>query len=141
MPSPTTPRCVRARCATPERPGILCHYPVVVAFGERYRVIHTSRHFASPKQKDTLTMTTEIPNREELDAHFYQFGRDVDYFNSIWRQVRQEYPEQYIAVYKGEIVAKHANLKKLLAALDAKGISGRHAVVRFTRSKDRPLIL
>lgn len=86
-------------------------------------------------------MTIEIPNREELDAHFYQFGRDVDYFNSIWQQVKKDYPEQYVAVYRGEIVATHAKLKKLLAVLEGKGVSGKHAVVRFVRSKNRPLIL
>ena len=86
-------------------------------------------------------MTTEIPTREELDAHFHQFGRDVDYFNSIWAQVKKDFPEQYVAVYEGEIVATHAKIKKLLAVLEGKGISGRHAVVRFVRSNNKPLIL
>ena len=86
-------------------------------------------------------MTIDIPNREELDAHFHQFSRDVDYFNSIWRQVRKDYPDQYVAVYGGEIVASHANLKRVLAALKAKAIPSNHTVVRFASKKPRRLIL
>ena len=35
-------------------------------------------------------MAIEIPNREELNAHFYQFCKDSDYLNSIWAR-RKDY--------------------------------------------------
>lgn len=86
-------------------------------------------------------MAIEIPNREELDAHLLQFGRDVDYFNSIWAQTRKDYPDQYVAVYKGQIVATHKKLEKLLAMMDDKDVPANHAVVRFAASKRKPRIL
>lgn len=86
-------------------------------------------------------MTIEIPNREELDAHFRQFCIDSDYLNSIWAQVKKDYPDQYVAVYKGQIVATHKNLKKLLAMMDDKDVPANHAAVRFAAKKPRKLIL
>lgn len=86
-------------------------------------------------------MTTEIPNREELDAHFYRFGRDVDYLNSIWAQVKKDYPDQYVAVYDGEIVASHRELEKVVATLKSKGFPPNHTLVRFASRKPLKLIL
>ena len=86
-------------------------------------------------------MTIEIPNREELDAHFYRFGRDVDYLNSIWAQVKKDYPDQYVAVYGGEIVANHRTLKKILAMLKTKGFPPNHTLIRFASKKPRRMIL
>ena len=86
-------------------------------------------------------MTIEIPNREELDAHFRQFSKDVDYFNSIWAQVKKDYPDQYVAVYQEQIVATHKKLKNLLAVLKDNGIPANHAAVRFAAKKSRRLIL
>ena len=82
-------------------------------------------------------MTIEIPNRKELDAHFRQFCVDSDYLNSIWAQVRKDYPDQYVAVYGEQIVATNANLKKLLIALKDKGIPSNHTAVRFASKKRR----
>ncbi|MDE2838367.1 MAG: DUF5678 domain-containing protein [Chloroflexota bacterium] len=86
-------------------------------------------------------MTIEIPNREELDAHFRQFCIDSDYLNSIWPQVKKDYPDQYVAVYKGEIVATHKKLKRLLAIMNEKDVPPNYAAVRFAASKPRKLIL
>ncbi len=86
-------------------------------------------------------MTTEMPTREELDAHFHRFGRDVDYLNSIWAQVKKDYPDQYVAVYEGEIVANHRTLEKVLATLKTKGFPPNHTLVRFAARKPRKLIL
>ncbi|MCY4447507.1 MAG: DUF5678 domain-containing protein [Chloroflexi bacterium] len=86
-------------------------------------------------------MTTETPTREELDAHFDRFGRDVDYLNSIWAQVKRDYPDQYVAVYDGEIVANHRTLKKVLGTLKTKGFLPNYTLVRFAAKKPRKLIL
>ena len=86
-------------------------------------------------------MTIEIPNREEWDAHCRRFGRDVDYLNSIWAEVRKRYPDQYVAVYEGEIVANHRRLKNVLATLEDKGLPKGHTLVRFASKKPRRMIL
>ena len=86
-------------------------------------------------------MAIEIPNREELNAHFYQFCKDSDYLNSIWAQVRKDYPDHYVAVYGGAVVATHANLKRLVATLREQGIPSNHTAIRFVSKKPRRLIL
>ena len=86
-------------------------------------------------------MTTEMPTSAELDAHFHRFRSDARYLNSIWTEVKKDYPDQYVAVYDGEIVATHRNLKKLIAALKGKGLPPNHTHIRFAHSKPRVLVV
>lgn len=86
-------------------------------------------------------MTTGSPTRSELDARHLQFCTDSDYLNSIWPQVREKYQDEYVAVYRGKIVAEHADLKQVLIVLKEKGVPSNHTVIRFVSKKPRRMIL
>ena len=83
--------------------------------------------------------TTDDPDIDQLT--FQQFCEDSDYLNSIWPQVRKEYPDRFVAVYKGEIVAEHETLDGVLAEMDGKGVPKNHAVLRYVSNKPRRRIL
>ena len=85
-------------------------------------------------------MTTESIPAPDLAA-FRQFCADGDYLSAIWAQVRKEYPDRYVAAYKGEVVASHKTLKGVLAQMDEKGVPKNHAVLRYVSSKPRRMVL
>ncbi len=85
-------------------------------------------------------MTTESIPAPDLGAHL-QFCKDVDYFNSVWPEVLARFPDRYVAVYKGGIVADHETLSGILEAMDADGIPRHQAVLRYVASKPRKMIL
>ena len=85
-------------------------------------------------------MTTESIPSPNLAAH-KQFCEDGNYLSAIWPQVRKEYPDQYVAVYKGAIVASHKTLKGVLTKMDDKGVPKNRAVLRYAFKKPRRMIL
>ena len=80
-------------------------------------------------------MTTESIPSFDLATHT-QFREDGDYLSSIWPQVRKKYPDSYVAVYKGTIVATHKTLKGVLKEMDNKG-SAQEPPSSDTRPRNR----
>ena len=85
-------------------------------------------------------MTTESIPAPDLAA-FRQFCADVEYLDSHWDRVAETYPDSYIAVYGGRIVAAHEALKDLLAQMDREGAPRNFTVVRYASSKSELWIL
>lgn len=85
-------------------------------------------------------MTMQNTPGPDLAIH-RQFCDDVEYFNSIWDQVSKEYPDSYIAVYGGRVVAAHEALNDLLAQMDREGVPRNFTVVRYASSKSELWIL
>ena len=85
-------------------------------------------------------MTAESIPSFDLATHL-QFREDGNYLSSIWPQVRKKYPDSYVAVYKGAIVATHKTLKGVLKEMDNKSVPKNHAVLRYASKKPRRLIL
>ena len=85
-------------------------------------------------------MTTQSVPGMDWPA-FLQFCEDGAYLTSIWAQVREEYPDRFVAVYKGEVVAAHKTLKGVLAEMDGRGVPKNQAVLRYVSGKPRRMIL
>ena len=83
--------------------------------------------------------TSDVPDMDW--PSFLQYCEDSDYLNSILPQMRKEHPDQFVAVYKGEIVATHKTLKGVIAAMDAKGVPKNHSALRYVSKKPRRMIL
>lgn len=76
----------------------------------------------------------------DLAAH-RQFCDDVDYLNSIWDWVLEEYPDNHIAAYGGRIVAVSKTQGGILAELKRQGIPQNFTVHRYASSKSEIWIL
>ena len=85
-------------------------------------------------------MTTESIPGPDLAEHL-QFCKDSDYLSSIWTQVRRDYPDQYVAVYEGRIVAADGTLRGVLKRMDSEGVPKNHTVLRFASKNPRRMIL
>ena len=75
------------------------------------------------------------------DEAFQQFCDDVAYLNSHWKELRAAYPNCYVVVYQGQVVATGPNLKKVLKALDKQDIPSNVVALRFIADPPRKLIL
>ena len=79
-------------------------------------------------------MTTESIPAPDLAA-FRHFCADVEYLDSRWDQVAEAYPDSYVAVYQGEVVAVSRTLDEVLAELDDKAVPRAFTVLQYVSSK------
>ncbi len=70
-----------------------------------------------------------------------QFCEDMDYLHSHWVEIRGNYPDHYVAVYKGAVVAACKTLKKVLKELDKKGVPRNVVALRYIAQKPMRMIL
>ena len=77
-----------------------------------------------------------------VDAQTHQqFCEDMDYLHARWAEIRTSYPDHYVAVYKGEVVAARKTLKKVLKELGDKGVPSNVVALRYIAQKPKRMIL
>ncbi len=70
-----------------------------------------------------------------------QFAADMEYLHSHWKELRAAYPNCYVVVYQGQVVATGPNLKKIMKALDKQDIPSNVVALRFIADPPKRLIL
>jgi hypothetical protein len=77
-----------------------------------------------------------------------QVGRELDEFAASARALSSdhprfidEYPQQWVGVFQGQLRARGKTLKSVLAQLGEQGIRSEHALIRFIERDQRTLIL
>ncbi len=81
-------------------------------------------------------MTSE--NQQKSLARFQQ---DVDYYESRYEELLQQYPEQWVAILNRTVVGSDTNLDRLLSRLDAEGIPIEKALIEHVTAEEDVLIL
>ncbi len=76
-----------------------------------------------------------------LVRELQQFGDDLRLFNASHAQLIEKYPEQWVAIIDGEVVAHGAAFDAVLDLLDAKALPQHRAVVKFLTASEQLLIL
>lgn len=97
---------------------------------------------------DELTANSdglEVKVREELDdrdlellEHLEQAIDDEDYLNAHYHEMKAEYPDQWVVVYKGKVVANDKDHTRLLKELRAQGIEPGLVLPQFVYVKEKP---
>ena len=73
----------------------------------------------------------------ENQVEFERLHGDVTYFNTNYQEFLNHHPEQWVAVYKQEVVGTNARHRELLKELKAKGIPLSKVVIqRVTRDPE-----
>jgi hypothetical protein len=70
-----------------------------------------------------------------------QFTADVKYFDAHRKELSAQYPDQWVAVYRGRVVGAARKRELLYAQLEKAGISRGSAFIEFTTESDDLLIL
>ena len=75
--------------------------------------------------------------QQELD----QFSADMAYFDAHRDELLAQYPEHWVAVYRGQVVGTAKQLPQLMAQLNRKGFPRGNVFVDYATAKDDLLIL
>ena len=63
-----------------------------------------------------------------------QYARDKDWITTHRDELLREHPENWVAVYKGKIVAVHPNLRDMVGILREEGLEGLDVAAEFITS-------
>ena len=89
-----------------------------------------------------LTALAQMNERPETAARsLREFERSARVLSSNQTNLIDEYPDQWIAVSDGTVVAHGNKLDKVLGQTDQKGIQRSDVIVRFIERTQRTLIL
>ena len=81
-------------------------------------------------------MTQERP--EESLARFQQ---DVDYYESCYEELLQQFPEQWVAILNQTVVGSDTDLDRPLSRLNSEGIPIERALIEHVTAEEEVLIL
>ena len=89
-----------------------------------------------------LTALEQMNERPETAAHtLREFQRSARVLSENQPRLIDEYPDQWIAVSDGTVVAHGYKLDKVLRQIDQNGIHRSDIIVRFIERTQRTLIL
>ena len=70
-----------------------------------------------------------------------RFQRDVDYYESRYEELLQQYPEQWVAILNQAVVGSDPHLDRLLSRLSLEGIPIEKALIEHVTAEEEILIL
>lgn len=78
---------------------------------------------------------------KQVDSELATFRKDARVLSSKRERLLRKYPQQWIAVYEGQVAAHATTLADLISMMRDLGIPRGRAVVRFITSNPRKMIL
>lgn len=78
---------------------------------------------------------------EQIQEDLDRFGRDAEYFDQHRQEFLQQYPEHWVAVYHQQVVGAAKDPKRLVKALERKGIPPGLVFREYVTDKEDLLIL
>ena len=78
---------------------------------------------------------------EEIARGLREFSRSAEMLAKDQPRLIDEYPRQWIGVYRGEVSAKADDLPSLMEQLERQGVPLGDTIVRFIEKNQRALIL
>jgi len=86
-------------------------------------------------------MATNIPGLEEAREAWNAAEAEQDFWREHYAQLLQQYPDRFVAVRAGEVIAANPELQGLLESLTHQGIEPTQVWVRFLATDPRRLML
>ena len=83
----------------------------------------------------------QLGNPREVDRQLQDFRRAARVFSSRHPRLIDEYPNQWVAVYRGKVKAHGSTLNSVVSQVDKLGLPRESVVVRFIDRSQRTLIL
>ena len=80
-------------------------------------------------------------NPENIAKGLREFSKSAEMLSNDRRRLVNQYPLQWIGVYRGEVSAKADDLPSLMEELKRRGIPLGDTIVRFIEENQRTLIL
>lgn len=77
-----------------------------------------------------------VGGRKRFEEQAKQYRSDSEYLEKNQEALLQEYPEQWVAVYRGEIRAAAHDAKTLISMIERKKLSPNEVLISFLSSKE-----
>ena len=75
-----------------------------------------------------------IPSPAETEAWLKQMEQIREFWAKHYQELRQKYPDQFVAIYEGKVVAVAEDLQNLVQQVEQQGISIPQTDIRFLPS-------
>ena len=75
-------------------------------------------------------------NMEEAQRELEAFGRDAQWYSDHYEELREQYPDYWVAIYNEELVATSPDQDALFAALKKKGVKATKAYMKYLSTED-----
>ncbi len=82
-----------------------------------------------------------IPNPETARETLKEAQGEQVFWEKLYPELLERYPDQFVAVQHGEVIANNPDLTRLVVLLEAKHIDPTKVWVRFISSKSNRLLL
>ena len=76
-----------------------------------------------------------------VNRDLMRFAETTKILSSKRPRLIEKYPNQWICVYNGDVVANADSLKALMTRLDEMGVPSENTIVRYIDKEERTLIL
>lgn len=102
---------------------------------------HDYNSFGTAAKGENMATDTRVPDLEEAAAVLREGRREQAFWDANYADLARRYPERYIAVHDGAVVAVSDDLPTLEAAVRRRGLDIRRAWVRYVSPNPRRYIL
>jgi hypothetical protein len=82
-------------------------------------------------------VATDTPDLENIRGALAAADEEDAFWREHYNDYLEQYPEQFVAVSAGKVVATDSDLKQLLRILDKKGLEPRGVWIRFVTADPR----
>ena len=99
--------------------------------------------YVFPKE-DGVALVDGLPRIVDDEAYqkrTEEAMRDDQYFGDHWDELLEKYPDQWVAVFRKEVIAVDSTVKGVYEKVDELGIHRNHTIVHLIETNRLPLIL
>ncbi len=75
-------------------------------------------------------------NMQEAQKELEAFRKDTRWFSEHYDELRERYPDHWIAIYNQDVVAASPNQDAMFAELKRKRVSATKAYIKYLSTKD-----
>ena len=125
--------------STPDRP-----HPLVTAFVEAamaFRVVRAGAVAQNEHTSSRIVVMTEANHEKAVHAAFRAAEREDAFWEKHYKRLLWQYPDQWIAVRDGEVIATSSDLSGIVKELEQLGLKPTQAWVQYLDAHPMPMIL
>lgn len=89
----------------------------------------------------TRSVLPSVPTLDQAKDALRQADGGKAFWHAYARELLAKYPDQFVAVHKGEIIATNSNLRQLIRDVKVKGLNPGQVWVRFLASNPERRLL
>jgi len=75
-------------------------------------------------------------NMEEAQKELEEFRKDTEWYQDHYDELREQYADQWVAIYNEKLVAASPDQDEMFAELKKKGVKATKAYIKYLSTSD-----